>query len=53
MNSTDAEVKFVWDIINKFKPLGRMDSGTFTNWGVSMENRDPKTLMYYGQYLGT
>ena len=49
MNPTNAEVTFVWRVINKFK--GELNRQTFVNWGESMQGQSPKQLLYYGQYL--
>lgn len=47
--ATDAEVAFAWNIINSFRL--RMESAAFVKWGKSLEDKSPKQLMYYGQYL--
>ena len=47
--ATDAEVAFAWNIINSFRP--RMESAAFVKWGKSLEDKSPKRLMLYGQYL--
>jgi hypothetical protein len=51
--ATEAELNFIWKVINKFAIKFQLNRNTFMSWGESMQGMSPKSLMYYGQYLDT